>query len=93
MSVIYLDDAKAYLDVIHGMDDAKLQLLLDAAEDEASKFMNVSDLTEWTELPMSIVIGVLLLLQGNYQASPDEVEKLRMAAETKLLPYRVEMGV
>jgi hypothetical protein len=35
----------------------------------------------------------LLLLQANYQATPDEAEKLRKVAEIKLIPYRLEMGV
>lgn len=93
MSVIALTDAKSFLEVIHDFDDAKLQHLLDSAEDEAARFLNVQSLTEWTELPYSIFIGVLLLMQGNYQASPDDIEKLRKSAETKLMPYRVEMGV
>ena len=93
MSVISLTDAKAFLDVIHDFDDSKLQLLLDASEDEAAKFLNVESLIEWTELPFSIFIGVLLMMQANYQASPDDIPKLRAAAETKLMPYRVEMGV
>lgn len=93
MSVITLADAKSFLDVIHSSDDGKLQILLDAAEDEASKFLNVADLTEWSELPYSIFMGVLLLLQANYQATPDEIPKIRSAAETKLMPYRVELGV
>ena len=93
MSVISLVDAKAFLDVIHNSDDAKLGNLLEAAEDEAAKFLNVASLDEWTELPFSIFIGTLLLLQANYQASPDDMPKLRAAAEGKLMPYRVEMGV
>ena len=93
MSVIALADAKSFLDVIHDSDDVKLQNLLESAEDEAAMFLNVASLDEWTELPYSIYIGVLLLLQGSYQASPDDMAKLRMAAETKLMPYRVEMGV
>ena len=93
MSVISLTDAKAFLDVIHDFDDSKLQLLLDAAEDEASKFLNVESLSEWTELPFGLIMGVLLMMQANYQASPDDIPKLRAAAETKLMPYRVEMGV
>ena len=39
MSMIPLDTAKSFLDVIHDWDDAKLQLLLDGAEDEACQFM------------------------------------------------------
>mgnify|MGYP000051886361 CR=1 FL=1 len=93
MSVISLTDAKSFLDVIHNSDDDKLQLLLDAAEDEAAQFLNVDALDEWTELPYGIVLGVLLLLQANYQAPPDDIPKLRSAAETKLMPYRIEMGV
>lgn len=93
MSVITLADAKSYLDVIHNSDDAKLQNLLDAAEDEAAKYLNVTGLDEWTELPWSIYIGVLLLLQANYEAGPDDMMKFRAAAESKLIPFRVEMGV
>ena len=100
MSVITLSEAKSFLDVIHNSDNAKLQLLLDAAEDEARMFMNRDDLIEWNSnisttdpVPASIKIGVLLLLQANYQASPDDAEKLRRAAEVKLLPYRLLMGV
>lgn len=100
MSQITLSEAKAFLDVIHNSDDAKLQLLLDAAEDEARAFMNRDDLIEWDSnvsstdpIPGSIKIGVLLLLQANYQASPDDADKLRKVAEIKLMPYRLEMGV
>lgn len=100
MSVITLSEAKAFLDVIHSSDDTKLQLLLDAAEDEARMFMNRDDLVEWNsnvsstdDIPGSIKIGVLLLLQSNYQSTPDEAMKLRQVAEIKLMPYRIEMGV
>lgn len=93
MSVILLADAKSFLDVIHDADDDKLQMLLDAAEDEAAKFLNVDSLAEWSELPFSALIGTLLLLQSNYQASPDDIPKLRAAAEGKLMPYRVQLGV
>lgn len=93
MSVISLADAKAFLDVIHNSDDSKLTNLLEAAEDEAAGFLNVASLTEYTELPWAIYIGALLLLQSNYEASPDEIPKLRAAAESKMMPYRVEMGV
>lgn len=93
MSMILLADAKKFLDVIHSADDEKLQNLLDAAEDEAAKFINVDSLESYSELPFSIVIGVLLLLQANYQADTDDISKLRSAAETKMMPYRDLMGV
>lgn len=100
MSAITLSEAKAFLDVIHNADDTKLQLLLDAAEDEAKQYLNRDDLEEWDSnisstdpIPGSVKIGVLLLLQANYQATPDEAHKLRQVAEIKLQPYRLELGI
>ncbi|HBO7072950.1 TPA: phage gp6-like head-tail connector protein [Pseudomonas aeruginosa] len=106
MSLIPLDTAKSFLDVIHDWDDTKLQLLLDGAEDEACQFMwrqsldglcNCDDCSEVVssdpQLPPSVVVGVLLLLQASYQAAPDEIETLRKASEVKLMPYRCGLGV
>lgn len=98
MSTISLEQAKQVLDVIHDEDDAKLQLLLNAAEDEACQFMGRESLTilldETTaELPASVTMGVMILLQANYQASPEDVPKLRKAAEIKLTPYRIGWGI
>lgn len=100
MSTITLDEAKAFLDVVHDADDSKIQILLDAAEDEVKQFLNRDDLEDWDStisstdpVPASIKIGVLLLLQSNYQATPEEMEQLRKVAEMKLIPYRLEMGV
>lgn len=92
MSIIDLHIAKKYLDVIHSADDDKLHLLLDAAENEAAEFCNL-DLSDWDEVPSSFVLGVMLLLQAAYQASPDDAAKLRQAAEVKLMPHRICMGV
>ena len=44
MSVIALATVKAYLRVTHTSDDVMLQMLLDAAEDEALRFMNRTEL-------------------------------------------------
>ncbi len=101
MSVIELATAKAYLDVIHSADDAKLKILLDGAEDEAAQYLNreLQELvaseqsSEGEPLPGSVMLGVMLLLQAAYQASPDDAEKLRRAAEVKLHPYRIGLGV
>ncbi len=108
MSVIQLATAKAYLDVIHSADDAKLQLLLDGAEDEAVQFMGrgllqphptavivdgVLVIAPPLEVPpASVVLGVMLLLQAAYQATPDDAAKLRAAAEIKLHPFRIGLG-
>lgn len=103
MSVIDLETAKQFLDVIHSADDAKLQMLLDGAEREALDFMNRSEFgaeecsselpSEPEVMPGSVRLGVLLLLQAVYQATPDDAAKLRAAAEVKLMPYRCYMGV
>lgn len=99
MSAISLSTAKSFLDVIHNADDAKLQTLLDGAEDEAMHFMNRVSLDEWDSdsdadpIPPSVVVAIMLLLQATYQASPDDASKLRAAAEIKLTPFRLCMGV
>ena len=108
MSVISLDTAKDFLDVIHSADDEKLQMLLDGVEDEAVQFMNRGLLQPHPaailvdgvlvvaepldEPPPSMVLGVMLLLQAAYQSSPDDAEKLRRAAEIKLHPFRIGLG-
>jgi hypothetical protein len=98
VGLITLIQAKPYLDVIHDEDDDKLQLLLDAAEDEACQFLGRESLSilvvEATgKLPPSVTMGVMILLQANYQAAPDDVPKLRLAAEIKLTPYRIGWGI
>lgn len=86
-----LATVKSYLDVIHDADDDKIELLLEAAEDEALRFCNLNSFP--SEIPASMEMGILLLVQANYQAQPSEIEILRKAAEYKLMPYRAEMGV
>lgn len=114
MSDLTLGDVKKYLDVIHSADDDKLQMLLDAAEDEAMQFMDRKNLTDWglcvepvsgfaselpsefaseTPMPASVRLGILILVQAAYQASPDEQEQLRNVAEKKLFPFRCRLGV
>lgn len=121
MSIITLAEAKAFLDVIHSGDDAKLQALLDGAEQEALDFMNRDDFTSICPylpeddedydsdahymgermsdvvadygMPASVRTGILALLQGAYQADPDDQAKLRKIAETMLHPYRCNLGI
>ncbi|WP_339617205.1 head-tail connector protein [uncultured Gilvimarinus sp.] len=106
MSVILLADAKKYLDVIHSYDDDKIQMLLDSAEDEALQFMDRANLTDWGDccepvsepvseqpLPGSVRLGIYIMLQAAYQASPADAEQLRDVAEVKLMPYRCNLGI
>lgn len=97
MSIITLDVAKQYLNVIHDFDDLNLQLLLDGAESEAEQFIN-QPLTDAipegdSEIPASLKVGVLMLMQASYQASPDDADKLRKGAEIKLTPFRIGWGI
>ncbi|WMD23041.1 head-tail connector protein [Achromobacter seleniivolatilans] len=108
MSVLSLETAKRFLDVIHNADDAKLQMLLNSAEDEAVQYMNRGLLEPVPAVvlvdgvrvaadpllapPDSMLLGVMLLLQATYQASPDDIAKLRTAAEVKLAPHRIGWG-
>jgi len=93
MSFIELSRAKEFLDVIHSADDAKLQDLLNAAEDEAVQYMGRGLLASGeTDPAPSVVLGVMLLLQAAYHASPNDMTTLRRAAEVKLAPHRVTWG-
>ena|SRR5690606_15188959 len=97
MSITNISVAKHYLNIIFDDGDEQLQLLLDAAEDEALQFLDIGDdlsvLAEDDRLPASVTLGILILLQASYQASPDEAKQLREIAETKLFPYRKGLGV
>ena len=78
--------------------------LLDGAEDEALQYMNRTVFAELCEndsnfdsssatIPASVKVAVLMLLQANYQSSPEDQASLRSVAETLLTPYRCGMGI
>ncbi|WKT59111.1 head-tail connector protein [Microbulbifer thermotolerans] len=102
---ISLQEAKQFLDVIHSADDDKIQMLLDGAMDEALQFMDRSTFSglcqcdsespseSEEEIPASVRVAVLMLLQANYQSSPQDAQELRKIAEIKLMPYRCNLGV
>jgi hypothetical protein len=60
---------------------------------ETSDGWELSEPVEEEVMPASVKVGVLLLLQAAYQATPDDAEKLRRAAEVKMTPYRCSLGV
>ena len=111
MSVIDLPTVKRYLRVIHNADDALLQQLVDAAEDEAVRYVNRTQLptlpqdfpssSSSEDVPSSedpvapsVIDAVCLLVKASYEATtPEEVAGYRAAAEVKLQPYRVGLGV
>lgn len=90
---VSLAEAKRYLQVIHDEDDETLALLLDGAIDEALQITDRAAFTAEELAPPSFKLGVLILLQAAYQASPDEQSQLRAVAEIKLFPHRKKLGV
>lgn len=98
---IQLVEIKRYLRVIHDLDDELLTDLLVSAEDEAMRFMNRtsipigfdSDYSDIGGVPGSVFTAVACLVKADYEAKPDEQQRLREIAEIKLMPYREEMGI
>lgn len=117
MNAIGLEIVKRYLRVTHSLDDALLEQLIAAAEDEAVRYLNRTELptlpqdfppdydSSSSEIPEpepssedpvapSVIEAVCLLVKASYEATtPDEVAGYRLAAEVKLHPYRVRLGV
>jgi hypothetical protein len=102
--LITLEEAKQYLDVIHDADDDKLEILLEAAIDEGARYLGYDGVLAYEdyiessenpsgELPKSVMMGMLLLLQRNYQTPVNDIAPLRKAAETLLFPYRIGFGI
>lgn len=102
--LITLSEAKQYLDVIHSSDDAKLTILLEAAIDEGSRYLGYDDTAAYEEfidssenpsgvIPKSVFMGMLLLLQRNYQCPVNEMESLVKGAQSLLFPYRIGFGI
>lgn len=105
MSVIPLEDAKEYLNVIHSFDDQKLQGLLDGALREGLELMNRCSYVEFAPessggdsdygkygMPASVRTGVLFLLEASYQVNPDNAIKLREAGYRLLWQFRIKLG-
>ena len=112
MSAIDLDLVKARLRTIGDYDDEMLQAALDAAEDEAIRYLNRDELPTLPQdypdsdaysedvpddqdpVAPSVVEAVILLVKASYDAmTPEEIAGYRQAAEVKLHPYRVGLGV
>lgn len=104
MSTVSLSDVKDFLNVTHTSDDAKLQILINAAEDEALKFMNRTQFGELCEddsnfigsvetIPESVIVAVYFLVQAMYDALPEQIIILRQTAERLMMPYRCSMGI
>lgn len=117
MSAVTVEEIRAFLRIIHTDDDVLLQTLIDAAEDEAKRFLNRTQLatlpldypplydSSSSEIPEdvpssedpiapSVRIAVYYLVQSKYEGTkPDDIPKIRAAAEALLMPYRTELGV
>lgn len=109
MSVIDIELVKRRLRVIGNFNDEDIQQALDGAEQEACRFLNRTQLPtlpqDWPPSTEDVpsdsdpvvadaIEGVLLLVLASYNAAtPEEVAGYRKAAETKLYPYRLCIGV
>lgn len=91
------DDDKLQL-LLDGVKDEALQFMNRTRFGISCPFFDEANQV-WVEpiepeefMPGGVKLGVLLLLQSAYQASPDDADKLRQAAEAKLWPYRCLVG-
>lgn len=108
MSVINLQVVWEFLDMTHHGDDAKLQRLLDGAEDEALQFMDrdtlprrqdsdepISDsepVSDGVDVAPSVVTAVCLLVQADYDQTGADAAATKDLAFRKLRPFRARMG-
>lgn len=96
---ISLEDIKRDLRVDHDDDDALLDVLLDAAVDEALQYLDLDDLptvadsSSSEKIAPSLYAAVFLLVRAKYDAAtPAEIVQLRQCAETLMAPYRINLG-
>jgi len=116
LSEVTVLEVKQFLRIIHAGDDLLLQTLIDAAEDEARRYLNRDQLatlpldyppiydSSSSEIPEpvpgpgdpiapSVRIAIYYLVQCKYEnTKPDDIPKMRAAAETLLQPYRTLLG-
>lgn len=100
MSLIDIELVKQDLRVSNYDDDALIQVLLDAAEDEALRFLGTSEfpyvMSEYASeaIAPSIYAAVFLLVRAKYdETDPAQIGNFRQAAETLLMPYRENLGL
>lgn len=111
-TTVSVAEIKEILDVRHDSDDAKLQRLIENAEDECRQFLNRSQLpqedpetnspfeserepsSDSSTLAPSVRQAIYLLVEAAYdRLDPSEIRAFREAAEIKLYPYRIGLGV
>ena len=84
-----LADLKEFLRVTHDEDDALLAALGDAAEDEMTRYLEVSQLPPVA----SVTVAAMMLVRSSYDAeTPDDAARWRDVARTMAHSYRTGMG-
>lgn len=93
------DDVKLQM-LLDGAEDEALQFcdctveeLKTPADEISSEAASETSSESESELPSSFILGVMLLLQAMYQATPADAVILRKSAEIKLMPHRKRLGV
>lgn len=80
---------KSFLRLTHDEDDANLTVLLAAAKDEATRFLEVSDLPD---VP-SVDLAVMMFVRSSYDAeTADEAQRWREIARSTMHSYRKGLG-
>jgi len=94
-----LADVKKALRQTHDEDDDLLTRQIQSASYECVSFLNLtleSDqeaIDALVELPPSVMNGVILMVQADYEGNPLDREKLRRTAEALWQPFRDNLGV
>lgn len=94
-----LADVKKALRHTHNQDDDLLYRQIQSAAYECVSFLNLTlesdqDATDaLVELPPSVINGVILMVQADYEGDPLDREKLRRAAEALWQPFRSNLGI
>jgi hypothetical protein len=98
--MLTLADVKSSLRISHFDDDALLSRLMDAAARECAQYLYGS-VPDYTALdapvdPLTIddaANGIILVVQGDYDADPVARNDYRAVAITLWLPYRTDWSI
>lgn len=105
MSAVTIDDAKGYLRVMHASDDALLQRLIDAAENQCLQYLgrdvlpNLGDVSDTGsvsdgELAPAVFAAVMVIVQAHYEgADAAAIESARTTMQALIAQYRIGLGV
>lgn len=86
-----LEEVKDALRVSGNQDDDLLERLLASAVSECLRFTGLEELDSNSE--EDLWQGVMVIIQGDYDADARDRNRYRRAAEVLWMPYRIGLGV